>query len=136
MCAAAAPLDPGRIVDHRLGVEDPGGFQEDDQVVVGVGQAEDLVAPPRRTVTVHRPPEAEGRCTVIGTLLTFPDSPDPAVWTCRGPGSLLNVVGIGELGREVALEDLRPTVENNEAVCAGLRWTRLVGASWRTPPPS
>lgn len=63
MGAAAAPLDSGGVVDHRLRVENARGLKENDQGMVGVGQAEDLVVPGR----VHGHPRAPvGRGTVHG----------------------------------------------------------------------
>ena len=54
MRPAAAPFHPAWIVQHLLRVQDAGGFEEDDQVVVGVGEAEDLVP----AVPVDRDPSA------------------------------------------------------------------------------
>lgn len=45
MRAATAPFHPARILEHLLRIHDTGRFEEDDQVVVGVGKAEDLVPP-------------------------------------------------------------------------------------------
>lgn len=57
MCPAAPPFDPAWIIDDRLGVNDTDGFQEHDQVMIGVCQAQDLVS----TVPVDCDTSATGR---------------------------------------------------------------------------
>lgn len=56
MGPAPAPLHPARIVQHPVRVGHSTCFQEDDQVVVGVRQAQDLVL----VVPVQGDPAAAG----------------------------------------------------------------------------
>ncbi|WP_437094612.1 hypothetical protein [Streptomyces longwoodensis] len=71
MSGAIAPLDPPRIIQGSVRVGDTGALEEHDQVVVAVGGTQKLLHG-------HSPPDAEGRCTVIGALLM--PSACPAVW--------------------------------------------------------
>ncbi len=58
-----APLQPLRIVQDSVGVRDAERFEEDDQVVIGVGGAQALVTAP----AVNRdPPAARHRGTMDG----------------------------------------------------------------------
>ncbi|MER7665385.1 hypothetical protein [Streptomyces sp. NPDC096193] len=68
MRTTAAPFHPSWIVQHLRRIQDTGGFQEDDEVVVGVGEAEDLV-PAVAVRCDRRPPPVDGGCTTIGALL-------------------------------------------------------------------